>query len=34
MMFTTVIGNIILVIAIGLDIAAFRMMQKIIDLDI
>ncbi len=34
MLFTTVVGNIILVVAIGMDIAAFRMMQKIVDLDV
>lgn len=34
MLFTTLIGNVILVIAIGLDIAAFRMMQKIVELDV
>jgi tight adherence protein B len=33
MLFNTPIGNVILVIAIALDIAAFRMMQKLIDLD-
>lgn len=34
MLFTTAIGNIILVVAIAMDIAAFRMMQKIVDLDV
>lgn len=34
MLFTTAIGNLILVIAIAMDIAAFRMMQKIVDLDV
>lgn len=34
MLFTTMIGNIILVVAIAMDIAAFRMMQKIVDLDV
>jgi tight adherence protein B len=34
MLFTTFVGNVILVIAIGLDILAFRSMQKIIDLDV
>jgi Flp pilus assembly protein TadB len=34
MLFTTPIGNAILVLAIVMDIAAFRMMQKIIDLDV
>jgi Flp pilus assembly protein TadB len=34
MLFTTAIGNVILVVAIGLDILAFRSMQKIIDLDV
>jgi len=34
MLFTTVAGNFILVLAIAMDIAAFRMMQKIIDLDV
>jgi tight adherence protein B len=34
MLFNTLIGNVILVIAIGLDIAAFRMMQKLIELDV
>ena len=34
MLFTTLIGNVILVLAIGMDIAAFRAMQKIIDLDV
>jgi tight adherence protein B len=34
MLFNTMIGNVILVIAIALDVAAFRMMQKLIDLDV
>ena len=34
MLFTTPIGNIILVVAIAMDIAAFRMMKKIVDLDV
>ncbi|HNP34701.1 MAG TPA: type II secretion system F family protein [Woeseiaceae bacterium] len=34
MLFTTFVGNVILVIAIGLDILAFRAMQKIVDLDV
>ncbi len=34
MLFTTFAGNVILVLAIAMDIAAFRMMQKIIDLDV
>lgn len=34
MLFTTPAGNIILVAAIAMDIAAFRMMQKITDLDV
>ena len=34
MLFTTVLGNAILVVAIALDIIAFRSMQKIIDLDV
>lgn len=34
MLFTTLIGNVILVLAIAMDIAAFRAMQKIIDLDV
>ncbi len=34
MLFNTPIGNIILVAAIAMDIAAFRMMQKIVDLDV
>jgi tight adherence protein B len=34
MLFTTLIGNVILVLAIGMDILAFRAMQKIIDLDV
>lgn len=34
MLFTTMIGNVILVVAIAMDIAAFRMMQKIVDLDV
>jgi Flp pilus assembly protein TadB len=34
MLFTTAIGNVILVVAIALDILAFRSMQKIIDLDV
>ena len=34
MLFTTPLGNVILVIAIGLDIGAFRIMQKLIDLDV
>lgn len=34
MLFNTIVGNVILVLAVGMDIAAFRMMQKIIDLDV
>jgi tight adherence protein B len=34
MLFTTLIGNVILVLAVGMDILAFRAMQKIIDLDV
>ena len=34
MLFTTIIGNAILVLAIAMDIIAFRSMQKIIDLDV
>ena len=34
MLFTTLIGNAILVVAIALDIAAFRIMQKLVDLDV
>lgn len=34
MLFTTPIGNAILVLAIALDIMAFRAMQKIVDLDV
>ena len=34
MLFTTAIGNVILVLAIAMDIMAFRAMQKIIDLDV
>lgn len=34
MLFTTPIGNVILITAIAMDIAAFRMMQKIVDLDV
>jgi tight adherence protein B len=34
MLFTTVIGNVILVIAIALDIGAFMIMRKLIDLDV
>lgn len=34
MLFTTPVGNVILVTAIAFDIAAFRMMQKITDLDV
>lgn len=34
MLFTTAIGNVILVVAIAMDILAFRAMQKIIDLDV
>lgn len=34
MLFTTFIGNVILVVAIALDIIAFRSMQKIVDLDV
>lgn len=34
MLFTTLVGNFILVLAIAMDIAAFRMMQKIVDLDV
>lgn len=34
MLFNTPIGNAILVIAVALDIGAFRMMQKLIDLDV
>jgi tight adherence protein B len=34
MLFTTLIGNFILVLAIAMDIAAFRIMQKLIDLDV
>jgi Flp pilus assembly protein TadB len=33
MLFTTTIGNVILVLAILMDIAAFRIMSKIVDLD-
>jgi tight adherence protein B len=33
-LFTTLIGNFILVLAIAMDIAAFRIMQKLIDLDV
>ena len=34
MLFTTPVGNVILVIAIAMNIAAFRMMQKIVDLNV
>jgi tight adherence protein B len=34
MLFNTLIGNVILCIALALDIAAFRIMQKLIDLDV
>ncbi|MDB4261616.1 type II secretion system F family protein [bacterium] len=34
MLFTTVVGNIILVVAIALDIGGFLIMQKLIDLDV
>lgn len=34
MLFTSFAGNVILVLAIAMDIAGFRMMQKIIDLDV
>ena len=34
MLFNTAIGNVILVVAVAMDIAAFRMMQKIVDLDV
>lgn len=34
MLFTTGIGNVILVLAIAMDIIGFRMMQKIVDLDV
>jgi tight adherence protein B len=33
MLFNTPVGNVILVTAIGLNVVAFRMMQKIVDLD-
>jgi tight adherence protein B len=33
-LFTTIVGNAILVLAIALDIAAFRIMQKLVDLDV
>ena len=33
-LFNTPVGNFILVLAIAMDIAAFRMMQKIVDLDV
>ena len=33
-LFTTVLGNAILVLAIALDVAAFRIMQKLVDLDV
>ena len=34
MLFTTPVGNVILVLAIAMNIAAFRMMQKIVDLNV
>jgi Flp pilus assembly protein TadB len=33
MLFTTLVGNVILVVAIAVDIAAFKIMERLIDLD-